>query len=449
MKPSLPKGTRDFLPESTIRRQYLFDIISNVFRRYGYVPIETPALENLSTLLGKYGEEGDRLVFKVLNNGDYLAQADTDALDARNSQALVPSIAKRGMRYDLTVPFARFVVMHQNDLTFPFKRYQIQPVWRADRPQKGRYQEFYQCDADVVGSTSLLYEAELLQIYDDVFAALKLPVRIRINSRKILTAIAEVAGIPGQVTDMTVAVDKWDKIGEDGVRQELSKRDIPLSAIDSMIQALGVTTLEELSLQLQKNVSGKEGIAEVQQVLSYISTVKTTNKVEFDAKLARGLDYYTGCIVEVEAVDAEMGSLGGGGRYDDLTGVFGLKGTSGVGISFGAERIFDVMETQDLFPADLRSAPEVLFIALDENSLRYAFQVAKSIRDAGVYTDIYPEIAKMQKQMRYANQLGVPYVAIIGEQEVAGKSVMLKDMQSGDQKQIAVSDLVEILSKRG
>jgi histidyl-tRNA synthetase len=339
--------------------------------------------------------------------------------------------------------------MHQNDLTFPFKRYQIQPVWRADRPQKGRYQEFYQCDADVVGSTSLLYEAELLQIYDDVFAALKLPVRIRINSRKILTAIAEVAGIPGQVTDMTVAVDKWDKIGEDGVRQELSKRDIPLSAIDSMIQALGVTTLEELSLQLQKNVSGKEGIAEVQQVLSYISTVKTTNKVEFDAKLARGLDYYTGCIVEVEAVDAEMGSLGGGGRYDDLTGVFGLKGTSGVGISFGAERIFDVMETQDLFPADLRSAPEVLFIALDENSLRYAFQVAKSIRDAGVYADIYPEIAKMQKQMRYANQLGVPYVAIIGEQEVAGKSVMLKDMQSGDQKQIGVSDLVEILSKRG
>jgi histidyl-tRNA synthetase len=449
MKPSLPKGTRDFLPESTIRRQYLFDIISNVFRRYGYVPIETPALENLSTLLGKYGEEGDRLVFKVLNNGDYLAQADTDALDARNSQALVPSIAKRGMRYDLTVPFARFVVMHQNDLTFPFKRYQIQPVWRADRPQKGRYQEFYQCDADVVGSTSLLYEAELLQIYDDVFAALKLPVRIRINSRKILTAIAEVAGIPGQVTDMTVAVDKWDKIGEDGVRQELSKRDIPSSAIDSMIQALGVTTLEELSLQLQKNVSGKEGIAEVQQVLSYISTVKTTNKVEFDAKLARGLDYYTGCIVEVEAVDAEMGSLGGGGRYDDLTGVFGLKGTSGVGISFGAERIFDVMETQDLFPADLRSAPEVLFIALDENSLRYAFQVAKSIRDAGVYADIYPEIAKMQKQMRYANQLGVPYVAIIGEQEVAGKSVMLKDMQSGDQKQIGVSDLVEILSKRG
>jgi histidyl-tRNA synthetase len=340
MKPSLPKGTRDFLPESTIRRQYLFDIISNVFRRYGYVPIETPALENLSTLLGKYGEEGDRLVFKVLNNGDYLAQADTDALDARNSQALVPSIAKRGMRYDLTVPFARFVVMHQNDLTFPFKRYQIQPVWRADRPQKGRYQEFYQCDADVVGSTSLLYEAELLQIYDDVFAALKLPVRIRINSRKILTAIAEVAGIPGQVTDMTVAVDKWDKIGEDGVRQELSKRDIPLSAIDSMIQALGVTTLEELSLQLQKNVSGKEGIAEVQQVLSYISTVKTTNKVEFDAKLARGLDYYTGCIVEVEAVDAEMGSLGGGGRYDDLTGVFGLNGTSGVGIVDAESRIF-------------------------------------------------------------------------------------------------------------
>jgi histidyl-tRNA synthetase len=446
MKPSLPKGTRDFLPEATVRRQFLFDTIAAVFRRYGYAPIETPALENLTTLLGKYGEEGDRLVFKVLNNGDYLAQADASAMESRNSQALVPSIAKRGMRYDLTVPFARFVVMHQNELNFPFKRYQIQPVWRADRPQKGRYQEFYQCDADVVGSTSLLYEAELIQIYDDVFAALKLPVRIRINSRKILTGIAEVAQIPGQVVDMTVAIDKWDKIGEDGVRQELTKRGIPDSAIQVVMNALGAHTLEDLAQQLNHNSAASEGLAEVRQVVAYLSKVKTTNAIVFDAKLARGLDYYTGCILEVEALDSDMGSLGGGGRYDDLTGVFGLKGTSGVGISFGAERIFDVMESQQLFPPELRSAPDLLFVALDEQSLQYAFELASSIRDAGMNAAIYPEATKMQKQMRYANQLGVRYVVIIGEQEVETRTVTLKDMVSGEQEQVSASILAEKLN---
>jgi len=448
MKPSLPKGTRDFLPEAAIKRQYLFDTIATVFRKYGYAPIETPAMENLSTLTGKYGEEGDRLVFKVLNNGDYLDKADEDALSRRDSSALAPSIAKRGMRYDLTVPFARFVVMHQNALTFPFKRYQIQPVWRADRPQKGRYQEFYQCDADVVGSTSLLYEAELIQIYDDVFAALDLPVTIRLNHRKILTGIAEVAGIPAHVTPMTVAVDKWDKIGETGVREEMLSRGIPGLATDTVMRALKTASIGELRTHLSSSPTALMGIREVEEVFEFLSSVKTRHQIDFDARLARGLDYYTGCILEVEAVDADMGSLGGGGRYDDLTGVFGMKGISGVGISFGAERIFDVLESKNRFPLSLRSAPEILFVAMDSKSLRMAFQIASEIRSHGIKADIYPEAAKMQKQMRYADQLGVPYVAIIGEQEVASNSVTLKHMQSGEQQEIPAGSLAEILQKQ-
>jgi len=446
MKPSIPKGTRDFLPAAAIKRQYLFGIISSVFRKYGYAPIETPAMENMATLTGKYGEEGDRLLFRVLNNGDFLQNADDDALTRRDSQALSLSIAKRGMRYDLTVPFARFVVMHQNELPFPFKRYQIQPVWRADRPQKGRYQEFFQCDVDVVGSTSLLYEAELIQIYDEVFAALGLKVRIRLNNRKILAGIAEACGIGSLLTQMTVAIDKWDKIGEAGVYDEMLKRGIKDIEAKQIIEILSGTSLDDLSAALASSQTGQQGIREIKQVLSFLKSNTLTNECLFDVRLARGLDYYTGCILEVDTLDADMGSLGGGGRYDDLTSVFGLSGISGVGISFGAERIYDVMESLGLFPASLTTAPRVLFIALNEDALSYAFASATALRKLNIATDVYPEPAKLQKQLKYANQLGVRYAAIIGEEELSGKSVMLKNMETGDQQLVSVEALPDLIN---
>lgn len=457
MKVSIPKGTRDFLPIDVIRRNYIFDTIEAVFIKYGYAPIETPTFENLSTLTGKYGEEGDKLLFKVLNNGDFLSKADEEALVNRDSQALAPSIARRGLRYDLTVPFARFVVMHQHAISMPFKRYQIQPVWRADRPQKGRYQEFFQCDVDVVGSSSLTYEAELIQIYDEVFGRLGLPVEIRINHRLILAGIAELAGVPHLLTEMTVAIDKLDKIGIDGVQRELTGRGVNVEGIKIILQILGgpggqkkadLDAIAALFGQQNESGPGEKGFRDLKEVFELIpqGQTKSGNKVVFDPALARGLSYYTGCIFEVEALNADMGSVGGGGRYDDLTGIFGMKDVPGVGISFGAERIFDVMEEKGLFPEDLTPAPRVLFIAF-EGCHQYAFKCLTSVRQAGISADLYPEPVKMQKQMKYANAIGVEYVVIIGEEEKASGKLSLKNMRSGEQQKLDLEAIIESLQK--
>lgn len=445
MKPSIPKGTRDFTPGQVYKRAHIFDTIRSVFVRFGYQPIETPVMENLSTLTGKYGEEGDRLLFKVLNNGDYLAEADEQALYARDSQRLTSSIAKRGLRYDLTVPFARFVVMHLNEIPIPFKRYQIQPVWRGDRPAKGRYQEFYQCDVDVVGSTALVYEAELVQIYDEVFARLGLPVAIKINNRKILAAIAEVVGIPDLMMEMSVAIDKLDKIGQDGVRKEMAERGIPAEAIVHIEKILETRTLTDLAVHFQGNAMGEQGIRELQTIMNYLEGSPLTNALVFDITLARGLNYYTGCIFEVQATTTQMGSLGGGGRYDNLTGVFGLEGFSGVGISFGAERIYDVMEELQLFPANITDALRVLFVAFDDSTHRYAFHCLGKVRAAGISAEIYPEPAKMKKQLKYANERNVPYVVLVGETEMQNNALSLKNMTTGEQESLSLEDLIEKL----
>ena len=379
-KPGIPKGTRDFGPEQVAKRKYIFSTIEDVFRLHGYQAIETPTMENLSTLTGKYGEEGDRLLFKILNNGDFLEKADELALQQKNSLAVLPSISKRGLRYDLTVPFARFVVMNQHSLSFPFKRYQIQPVWRADRPQKGRYQEFYQCDADIVGSNALIYEAELTQIYDSVFTRLQMPVVIKLNHRKILQGIAEVAGIASQFVDMTVAIDKLDKIGMQGVRQELHNRDIADEAVAKITEILAMKELDELAQIMIKSDIGMQGIVELQKVFTYTTEMDLKQEVVFDVTLARGLNYYTGCIFEVGAKDVQIGSIGGGGRYDDLTSIFGLKNVSGVGISFGAERIYDVLEEMDLFPQSIKTGLDVLIVAMDDESHFYGFKQLLSLR---------------------------------------------------------------------
>ncbi|NUQ23268.1 MAG: histidine--tRNA ligase [Saprospiraceae bacterium] len=430
--PSIPKGTRDFTPEQVNRRNYIFDTIRKVFVAFGYQPIETPAMENLSTLTGKYGDEGDKLLFKILNNGDFLDKADADALAARDSYRLAPSIAKRGLRYDLTVPFARFVVMYQHEITFPFKRYQIQPVWRADRPQKGRYQEFYQCDVDVVGSDSLYYEAELVQIYDSVFHKLGLPVAIKLNNRKVLSGIAEVAGIADRFVDMTVAIDKLDKIGIEGVRNEMLGRGIDATSVAIIEDILQLTTLDALKTRLAASETGAKGVEELETVFDYLSLAPVHNEVRFDVTLARGLSYYTGCIFEVAAKGAQMGSIGGGGRYDNLTGVFGLKGVSGVGVSFGAERIYDVMLELGLFPDDAAAGLQVLFVAFDEATHRYAFQALSQLRAAGINADLYPKPVKLAKQMEYANKRNVPYVVVVGSEEMAQGKYTLKDMRLGD-----------------
>lgn len=445
MKPSLPKGTRDFTPAQMRKRNYLFDTIREVFSRYGYQPIETPALESLSTLTGKYGEEGDKLLFKVLNNGDFLGGADEQALAARDSARLASSIAKRGLRYDLTVPFARFVVMNQQELTFPFKRYQIQPVWRADRPQKGRYQEFYQCDVDVVGSDSLMYEAELASIYDEVFAKLGLKVRILLNNRKILAGMAEVAGIADRFMDMTIAIDKLDKVGMDGVKKELAERGVPEDGINRIETLLANQSLEAWKGELAGSETGLKGIAELETVFGYLAQTGTTNEVVFDPTLARGLSYYTGCIFEVRALGAQMGSIGGGGRYDDLTGIFGLANVSGVGVSFGAERIYDVMEELELFPASLSQYLALLFVAFDEETHLYAFRCLALARAAGITADLYPEPAKLKKQMKYANDRRVPYVVLIGSEEMANGLLTLKNMESGEQGRHTLEEIIEKL----
>ncbi len=446
MKPSTPKGVRDFTPQQVNRRNFIFDTIRKVFVKYGYQPIETAAMENLSTLTGKYGEEGDRLLFKVLNNGDFLAKADKDALENLDSNKVVPSIARRGLRYDLTVPFARFVVMYQNDLVFPFKRYQIQPVWRADRPQKGRYQEFYQCDVDVVGSDSLMYEAELIQIYDEVFAALGIEVTIKFNNRKILAGIAEAAGITENFMDMTIAIDKLDKIGPEGIRKEMLQRGISNEAVDRVNAILETKSLNGLKAIFSGTETGSKGVEEIEQVMQYLNTDAAKNDVKFDITLARGLSYYTGCIFEVSAKDVKMGSIGGGGRYDDLTGIFGLKNVSGVGISFGAERIYDVMEELNLFPKKDTAALKVLLIAFDEESHRYAFKTLGDLRAIGINADLYPEPAKMNKQMKYANSRKVPYTIIIGSEEMETGLLTLKNMTEGTQEKLHIEEIVRQLS---
>lgn len=450
-KPSLPKGTRDFLPQEVIKRRFIFDTIRGVFERYGFLPIETPAMEDLRTLTGKYGEEGDRLLFKVLNNGDFLAKADQAAIDSKDSQGVIPSISKRGLRYDLTVPFARYVVMHQNDLNFPFKRYQIQPVWRADRPQKGRYQEFYQCDVDVVGSTSLMYEAELLNIYDQAFKQLGIKVVIQLNNRKILYGLAEATGIVDHFVDMTTAIDKLDKIGTDRVVEEMTQRGIPITAAQSVMTLLEISSLDDLEVAFAESPTGLLGIEELRKVHDYVDGAGIYNRLQWDITLARGLNYYTGCIMEVKAdpeayPDLVMGSIGGGGRYDNLTEVFGLKDMSGVGISFGAARIYDVMVEQDLWPEDLPIVPPVIVMGMDEESHRYGFGIAQKIRARGINCDIYPEAAKFKKQMKYANAQQYPHVIIIGDQERASGLLTFKTMITGEQETLDIETIIARLS---
>jgi histidyl-tRNA synthetase len=448
MKPSIPKGTRDFLPAEVRRRDYIFDVIRKHFRRFGYQPIETPVMENLSTLTGKYGEEGDKLLFKVLNNGDFLGKANAEDLAAKDSGKVLSSISKRGLRYDLTVPFARYVVMHQNDLAFPFKRYAIMPVWRADRPQKGRYQEFYQCDADVVGSDSLLNEAELTQLLDGVFHELGLKAVIRLNNRKILAGLAEIAGMADNMMDMTIAIDKLDKIGWDKVAEELTNRGAAAGALEVIKSFLDANSLESVAPLLATSEVGKQGIAELQEVFDLVAAQPTNNKIEFDVTLARGLNYYTGAIWEV-AVDTEapgqenikMGSIAGGGRYADLTAIFGMKDMPGVGISFGAERIYDVLEELDAFPADASEDLQYLILCLDEEILHHGFGLVSRLRARGVHADLYPKAAKMKKMMKYADQRGVPKVVIIGSREAESGEYSVKTMASGEQETVREEEL--------
>lgn len=445
-KPSLPEGTRDFGPEQSRRRTYIFDTIRSVFVKFGFQPLETPAMENLSTLTGKYGDEGDQLLFKILNNGDYLKDADAELLAARNSTRLVPQIAKRGLRYDLTVPFARFVVMNRHALTFPFKRYQIQPVWRADRPQKGRYREFYQCDADVIGSDSLHYEAELIQIYDEAFARLGILVTIKINNRKVLYGIAEAAGVADRFMDMTVAIDKLDKIGIEGVRKELAGRGFSEEAIATLEKTLEAPSWESLRPVFANSETGLLGLDELDRVFQFLEKTPLKNTIKFDITLARGLTYYTGCILEVAANGVQMGSIGGGGRYADLTGVFGMPGLSGVGISFGADRIYDVLESLDRFPDTLAETVRVLFMAFDDATHQYAFACMSRLRAAGISAELYPEPGKLKKQFEYAAKCSIPFVAIVGETEMQTGVITVKDQQTGEQRSLAVEELIAMLT---
>jgi histidyl-tRNA synthetase len=445
-KPSTAEGVRDYGPEQVRKRNFIFSTIRGVFERFGFQPLETPAIENLSTLTGKYGDEGDKLLFKVLNNGDYLKDAKAETLAARDSLALIPQISKRGLRYDLTVPFARYVVMNQHQLTFPFKRYQIQPVWRADRPQKGRYREFFQCDADVIGSDSLLYEAELVQIYDQAFKTLGIPVVIKLNNRKILYGIAESAGIADRFMDMTVAIDKLDKIGVDGVKKELAERGITETQIEQIISVLNCKKVSELGPLMQNSPTAQLGIQEMEAVYQLLESANVQNEVQFDITLARGLSYYTGCILEVAAKTYQIGSIGGGGRYADLTGVFGVPGLSGVGISFGADRIYDVMEGNSLWPDNLNQAMPLLFAAMDAESFQFAWACLNQVRAAGICAELYPEPAKMKKQLEYANKRSIPYVAIIGESERLSSTMAVKDMVAGTQETLTVEQLIAKLS---
>ena len=445
MKPSIPKGCRDFLPQEVYKREYIFNTIKKVFQEYGYVPIETPTMENLSTLTGKYGEEGDRLLFKVLNNGDYLSKADKDAYANMDSSKLTSSISKRGLRYDLTVPFARYVVQHQNDLQFPFKRYQIQPVWRADRPQRGRYHEFYQCDVDVVGSSSLMYEAELILIYDKVFTELGLEVDILVNNRKVLYGFAEALGLEEKFMDMTICLDKLDKIGPEKVIEELERKGIEKAKGKSLIDFIKAEKLSDLEEKFKKAPTGLKGLEELKAFHEFLDSTETSNNIKFDPSLARGLNYYTGCIFEVKAKGVNMGSIGGGGRYDDLTGVFGLKDVSGVGVSFGFARIYDVMEELKLFPANIDVRTQVMVASFDDESHKEAFILGSKLRQAGIKTDIYPAPLKMKKQLNYADKNGIPFVVFIGENERTSRNWQLKSMDSGEQLNLNTESLIKHL----
>lgn len=449
-KPSIPKGTRDFGPEEMAKRNYIFNTIREVYALYGFQQIETPAMETLHTLMGKYGDEGDKLLFKVLNSGDYFKGITDGELMERDTLHLQTKLCEKGLRYDLTVPFARYVVMHREELQLPFKRYQIQPVWRADRPQKGRYREFYQCDADVVGSDSLLNEVELMQIVDTVFSRLGIRVCIKINNRKILSGIAEVIGEADKIVDITVAIDKLEKIGIDNVNEELRKDGISEEAINKLqpIISLSGTNDEKLNVirdVLKDSETGLEGVKETQFILDTLKTTGLNNKIELDLTLARGLNYYTGAIFEVKALDTPMGSITGGGRYDNLTGIFGMSGLSGVGISFGADRIYDVLNALNLYPEEAVSATQLLFINFGEKETAYCLPIAKAAREAGVRTEVYPDCAKMKKQMNYANAKHVAFVALAGENEIAQGKITLKNMLTGEQKLITPGELLNEL----
>lgn len=448
-KPSIPKGTRDFLPEQVERRNYLFETIKTVFKKYGFGPIETPSFELSSTLMGKYGEEGDRLIFRILNSGDKMLKADTEALASKNLPRFANSLAEKALRYDLTVPFARFVVQNQNDLTFPFKRYQIQPVWRADRPQHGRYQEFFQCDADVVGSDSLLHEVDLIFIFDEVLSKLKIPnFSVKINNRKILSGIAEISGEAEKIIDITVAIDKLDKVGEEGVIKELTEKGVSGLAIEIIkplftLNGTNEDCLKKMEIMLAKSEIGLKGIEELRYVLDKVEMLGLSEaKLEFDVTLARGLNYYTGAIFEVVANGIKMGSICGGGRYDDLTGLFGMKGMSGVGISFGADRIYDVLNELDLFPKNIGQTLDVMFVNFGEKEQDFCLPILKKLRDNGVACEIYPSSAKMQKQMKYANDKNIPFVAIVGDNEMTSGNIQLKNMESGEQTGLSQNELL-------
>jgi histidyl-tRNA synthetase len=450
-QPSIPKGTRDFSPEVMVRRNYIFNTIRNVFQRYGYMPLETPSMENVETLTGKYGDEGDKLIFRILDSGDYLKTVPDEALQNRQVGVVTKEIAEKALRYDLTVPFARFVVMNQHAIAFPFKRYQIQPVWRADRPQKGRYREFYQCDADVVGSDSLVNEVELIQIFDDALSALKVPASIKINNRKILQGVAELAGVAERMMEMTIAIDKLDKIGEEGVTKELLERGFSQDSVDRIRGLFGLSgsnsdRLNRLSELLASSEAGMKGIEELRFVLDRIESLGLKLcDVELDITLARGLNYYTGAIFEVKAHNVQMGSICGGGRYDDLTGVFGLKGVSGVGISFGADRIYDVMTELSVFPEEAMQSTRVLFANFGAAEEVHCMRLLQAVRNAGINAEIYPESAKMKKQFKYADDKKIPFVAVVGEEEMKSGRVSLKHMQSGDQTLVTPEELIEKL----
>ena len=446
-KPSIPKGTRDFSPVEMAKRNYIFNTIREVFHLFGYQQIETPSMENLSTLMGKYGDEGDKLLFKIQNSGDYFSGLTDEELLSRNAAKLASKFCEKGLRYDLTVPFARYVVMHRDEISFPFKRYQIQPVWRADRPQKGRYREFYQCDADVVGSNSLLNEVELVQMIDRVYGKFGIRVSIKINNRKILTGIAEIIGEADKIVDITVAIDKLDKIGLDNVNAELASKGIPQEAIEKlqpiiMLSGTNEEKLETLKTVLAGSETGLKGVEESEFILKTVASLGVKSEVELDLTLARGLNYYTGAIFEVKALDVQIGSISGGGRYDNLTGVFGMSGMSGVGISFGADRIYDVLNQLDLYPKEAVNATQLLFVNFGDKEAAYCLPVLSQARDAGIRAEIYPDSAKMKKQMSYANDKNIPFVAIVGENEMNEGKLTLKNMTTGEQSLVTPEELL-------
>ncbi|MDE6559887.1 MAG: histidine--tRNA ligase [Muribaculaceae bacterium] len=449
-KPSIPKGTRDFSPVEMARRNYIFDTIREAFRLFGYRQIETPAMENLSTLMGKYGEEGDKLLFKILNSGDFLKEVNPEDLEARNLPRLTNQLCEKGLRYDLTVPFARFVVQHRNEIQMPFKRFQIQPVWRADRPQKGRYREFYQCDADVVGSDSLSNEVELLSLIDHVMGKLGIRTCIHVNNRKILTGIAETIGEADKIVDITVAIDKIDKIGIENVNAELREKGLGEEAIAALrplleLEGTNEEKLEKLSTILSGSETGMKGVEEMKEVLEGFENLGHSCGVELDVSLARGLNYYTGTIIEVKALDVEIGSITGGGRYDNLTGVFGVSGLSGVGISFGADRIYDVLNSLDLYPKEITGSVKALFINFGKAEAAASMRCIKALREAGVSAQLYPDCAKMKKQMQFANSEGVQYVVMIGDSELAEGTATVKNMADGTQTTVSQSKLLDVI----